>query len=1236
MSLILLFLAGALVRTEVMDRGSALEITVSVDPESLTRTLQEAALPALSDRPYIPYVDIHVALPGPPGTERFQTTWSPLSLPGIPVLQVGRDGLDLQVNFTHALPGSAVFQPEFRVHTFQGYRYATVRIPLLRIREGRPEFLSSLRLRISLPSRGKGSGSPPAALKRLVVNPQHLVRIGRVTLRRQSRPPSASFWVQIPIPRSGLYALTGKDLATLGLEGLRLDATAVFCTDGDTLDGRNVTDVFSPLRRVPILVLDGTTPGVLDPEDTLLFYAEGPRRYRFEAGDWVFFEHPYADTLFCYLAAGTAPSPSLPDSALSGPGVPLDEGLFFFRHERNQVNLARKGLRWEGEEFFRPAGTSTLDTVIAFSLDPPPTGKGRIRFAFVSARAYPDYREIRWQVGDDRGTDSLRGFITDACVRGCEDSLHALPPSGTIRFTLRWFRAEEDLLYLDYAEIQYRARLSVSSQRFVHFATVDTGLRQIEIVGTPRWVLDVTDPTAPIRITGLTRNGDRTTFIWAVQESTRMLLASTPLRPPGLRLVDLSALWHVSTPADFVLIYPRSLAAAVGPYLAWRKNRIPRFDGTRWIYAPGEVAAFAIEDIFTSFGFGTRDPVALRNFFVYLAEQGAVTPGSTFVLLLGDGTYDYKNFSGTGGNLIPPYEPFEAIDVNEYAIRGAWDEFFVDLDGSGGSVAGELMIGRLPVRSADEAYAYLEMLKRYERADLPGPWRNRVVLVSDDEYAEGRSSEAFHMISTQRVYQTIPTFMEVTPVYLIQYPRSERPTRGQDALVEAFNRGSLFLNFFGHGNPVTLTHENILPPSAYSRLQASHRPTLAVFASCKVGAFDRLEPEAVLGELFLQKGLAIGTISSSALSFAFANEVYVIAMTQAALSGPLPLGMLYLQGKNQPYYLLLGDPAVLFRFPATASWSASLPDTFWSAQTFTYSATAPDSLYLASLRIPPRDTTYTGGVTITYTRPAIPLFTGPVTGPSPQGEAFVPILQGVDSLEFVLVEGHGREGLLPERRPYRASGTLPVGGGPSIQAWLEETPLAEGKKVLVPERSRLRVVLEDPEGITLQGGLRVSALSRSWDLSAEMTFPPGDFRQAVVEAFLTLPPADSFDLVVEATDNVGQTTRKRFPVGVLQATGKGIVSFLPYPNPWRRGDGPLSFTFVLGKPGRVSLKIFSVAGKEVYRFPEVHLPAGFHRWTWRGTSTSGWRLGGGVYFALLVWKGEGEREEKTTGILIIP
>lgn len=1215
----------------------------TIPPDSLESLILQGAFPAYVSAPYLPYVDLPIALAGDLEEVKVQSDWREAHLSYVPQLWIDRDGLDVAVKPWEGEERNQIPTWRWHLHQVGLWRYITLRVPLARLRNGQYETVKTIRITLKVRPYASTAKSPPPYLVRTVVNPQDLRPspkkfVPGSTQGIKGEFKTAALWVRMAIPKTGWYAFTGEDLKRLGLEGLLIQTLAVYTTGGDTLDG-TLPDPFAALQPTPVEIHDGATPGVLDPQDTLFFFAEGPKGYRFVQGKWQWFDHPYTDTIYAWLGIGGTPSPSLAETTLTGSGNVLDVGLGFFRHEVNRINLARKGLRWEGEEFYRPAGMTQMDTSFAYTLPDTPQGPGQLRVSLVTARNYQDYREVQWAVGSQIGKDSLLPGVTDRCRLGCEDQV-VLSPSGRISLSLRWFRPEEDLIYLDYIELTYPRSLDMRApQELWSFPLSDTGLREIVVRGEVRWVLDVSNPRFPKKIGGVVQSEDTTRFLWHVDSSTRILTVTTPYRPSSFTVDDLGALWRVSQPADYVILYPRVLASAVGPYSLWRSSHIPRRqpDGT-WEYDTGRVVAYAVEDVFRSFGFGVRDPVAIRNFLVFLAQQGLVREGESFVLLMGDGHYDYKGYTESGANLIPPYEPFEAIDVNESYLRGAWDDFFVDLDASGGPISGELFIGRLPVGSASEVLDYLDLIKRYERHEVGGIWHNRVVLVADDEYADNRSNEAFHTVSSDRVYHGLPSFVETLPVYLIQYPRTQRSQKGQDALVQAFNEGSAVLNFFGHGNPVTLTHEDILPSQAYARLQASHRPTVAIFASCKVGAYDRLDPRAVLGETFLLRGVATGTISSSAVSFAFTNELYVLTMINALMAGPLPLGELYLQGKNQPFYLLLGDPAVLVGLPQPTPWSVQLPDTFFSAQAFSYQVvgTSEDSTVWVSLRIPPRDTTYVGGVTISYTRPSLPLFTGPAEGWPAQGEVFVPILNGVDSLEFVAVGSKGSQAREALYRPYRSRGEIPVGEGPSVEGWLDGQHLQENKTVQVPQHSQFRLVVRDSEGIARQGGLQVEALGTTWDLSGDLQFTPGDYREAVVETPLTLPLSDSLDLVVRAVDNVGQVTTRRFPVRVLQAGGAAILSFLPYPNPWRRRQGPLTLSFTLGQSGRVTIRLFSIHGKEVYRFPERTFPAGYHQVLWWGQTQGGEQVAGGVYVALIVWKDGSQRETKRTGIFVVP
>ena len=62
-----------------------------------------------------------------------------------------------------------------------------------------------------------------------------------------------------------------------------------------------------------------------------------------------------------------------------------------------------------------------------------------------------------------------------------------------------------------------------------------------------------------------------------------------------------------------------------------------------------------ITDVYDEFSGGLVDPTAIRDFIKYAYENWRKKPG--YVLLFGDGDYDYKDILKTGDrNWIPPYE----------------------------------------------------------------------------------------------------------------------------------------------------------------------------------------------------------------------------------------------------------------------------------------------------------------------------------------------------------------------------------------------------------------------------------------------------------------------------------------------------------------------------------------------------------------------------------------------------
>ena len=69
-----------------------------------------------------------------------------------------------------------------------------------------------------------------------------------------------------------------------------------------------------------------------------------------------------------------------------------------------------------------------------------------------------------------------------------------------------------------------------------------------------------------------------------------------------------------------------------------------------------------VNQIYNEFSGGMLDVSGIRNFIKYAYDNWTIRP--EYVLLFGDGNYDYKNIEGTNNNFVPPYE------TNPRNIRG--------------------------------------------------------------------------------------------------------------------------------------------------------------------------------------------------------------------------------------------------------------------------------------------------------------------------------------------------------------------------------------------------------------------------------------------------------------------------------------------------------------------------------------------------------------------------------------
>ncbi|MFI5202516.1 MAG: C25 family cysteine peptidase, partial [Candidatus Kapaibacterium sp.] len=145
------------------------------------------------------------------------------------------------------------------------------------------------------------------------------------------------------------------------------------------------------------------------------------------------------------------------------------------------------------------------------------------------------------------------------------------------------------------------------------------------------------------------------------------------------------------------------------------------------------------------------------------------------------------------------------------------------------------------------------------------------------------------------------------------------------AILDAFNTGTVLFSFVGHGNPEVWTHESVLNvPSSINAMTNFDRLAYVTTATCDFSEYDDFNTFSG-GELFLMSpaGGAIGLLGTSrevTSGESLVQYFYQTLFHQDIDKGTSTVGQAMLVGKldgsgNYPYFYLLGDPAQRLLLP---------------------------------------------------------------------------------------------------------------------------------------------------------------------------------------------------------------------------------------------------------------------------------------------------------------------------------
>ncbi len=1034
---------------------------------------------------------------------------------------------------------------------------------------------------------------------------------------------SASTWIRIELSVEGIYKIGWLEFNSIDIDPLSIDPNEVRVFNGGGRQLPDANDVPRPeLVEIPITVLGGDD-GQFDNGDYIVFYANSVDSWQYSDyhDRFIHYRNHYTDKNVYWLTF---------DGFFANPPVRFEEadGSPDGSYDLSVVDSRYKYQKEVEWIFWRSSTSSAIHDYFNWYW-----GFGRSFETMVQltdvvsagdATVYVRHRsglpQLRINNGDALPTvafnDSLTyrysTFITD----DLSDGLNQIEVLDITDF------------YLDNIEIHYPRWLKAVDGNLKFSQPDAEGVIRYNLsnISGPYMLLDIADILSPVRITGAELSGENLVFhnvSDSVSHNEFYISTIERLKSPGnVSLYEPDNLRDMTSPdnrADIVLIAYDSFVD-----LAQRLGELRRDEydlSTRIV---------KISDIYNQFSWGLQDPVAIRDFLKFAYENWP-EPAPSFATLLGDGHYDYRrNLGATNFNFIPPYENSSVMSDEHFVYFGP--SGYLDSDTNN---VPDMMIGRIPAKSIQDAEEMIDKFYNYDGDPDFSPWRNKVVIVADDNLHPPRSiTETYHTSQAEILANDhVPNRFEVSKIYLVEYPLrtgGEKP-EAREALIGAFNSGSLIIDWIGHGSPGLWADEHIFRRSQdIARLSNARRLPLIYTASCSIGFFDDPSFESFAEELLRsnQRG-GVAVISATRKVSAGANAQLNAAVYDLLLgSDSVGIGEALYTAKylrhvptysNDRSYMLLGDPSQILQFPKFDVQFSAAPDSILALNVGSVAGEIIDnnnivmSDFNGTAWVTVKDGTINRTVvlrdrnnnpinlTVGFKAPGPTIFFGPVD-----------VVDGQFSSQFFIPKdvSYGSQGakiyVYAENGSYDAAGvvdSLLVSGsipsivdstGPGINLFVDGRSFGAGI-TMVPETFTLGGEIEDEHGINITGQLGHGIVVKidngdiyEADVTDNFVYNRGEFTSGIFEIGLQSLPQGEHELSIKAWDNFNNSTLITRRIEVVTMEGLELSEVMNYPNPVRNGHDLTTFQYCLNSPAeQVKISIFTESGRKIKSFDLV-------------------------------------------------